>query len=263
MKRSWNAVSLIVCGVVACALVGAGALAADGDAKKSDAKPADAKKIEAKKQGVNPSGTWRWQRERNGQTMKSSLDVSLKEGGKVEGVLHAFNQELKSKEGTIEGDKLILKFEAERDGDTYKLELTGTVKGNEITGTIKFSGGDQSREFPWNPKRDAAVADLTGKWDLRIETSGGDIFTPKLEIVKKDGKLEGTYTWQDKKIPVKELNVDGDKLGFTVVAELDGQELTAKYQGQARGAKMTGKIDYKLGEDTGTVDFTGKKAAQK
>ena len=252
MRRSLNLLNLILSAMIAAILIGAPAVGAESDADKAD----------AKKQNVDPSGTWRWERERDGRTMKSSLDITLGEGGKVEGVLHVFSQELESSEGTLDGDKLSLEFKGERDGTAYTLQLVGTVKGDEVSGTIEASWDGESREFPWNPKRTVELSDLVGKWDFLIETPDGDVFTPALEITKKGDKIEAIYTWEDQKIPVKEVKVQDNNLVFTVVVEAEGVKLKADYKGRPSGNKISGEIDYDLDGDTGTVDFTGKRGVK-
>jgi hypothetical protein len=252
MRKSLNLLNLILSAVIATVLIGTNAVGAESNAEKAD----------AKKQNVDPSGTWRWERERDGEMRKSSLDVTLKEGGKVEGILNVFSQDLESKEGTVDGDKLSLKFEGDRDGTAFVIELVGTIKGDEVTGTIKASWEDESREFPWNANRSIQLSDLAGKWDLRIETSDGDIYTPTLEITKEGDKVEAVYTWEDQKVPAKELKLQDNYLMFTVVVDEDGQELKADFKGRPSGNKISGKADYELGDDIGTVDFTATRSIQ-
>ena len=45
------------------------------------------------------------------------------------------------------------------------------------------------------------------------------------------------------------------------VFDFDGQELIAEFEGQPEGNEISGEVDYDLGGDAGTIDFTGKRSA--
>jgi hypothetical protein len=84
-------------------------------------------------------------------------------------------------------------------------------------------------------------ADLTGTWDLSVETdmgSGNPTFVLKQA---PDGKITGTYTGQ-----LGESNLTGlIKADDTFHIEFDVQGNKIEYDGKAEGNKISGKV--KLG----------------
>lgn len=101
------------------------------------------------------------------------------------------------------------------------------------------------------------VIDVTGKWDLAVETAAGS-GTPEF-IFKQDGeKLIGTYKGVLGEAAVTG-SLKGTEITFSFKGNAQGQVLTVDYSGSVDGAKMKGKV--KLGE-LGEGTFTGQKQAK-
>jgi hypothetical protein len=255
MQRSLNLFSLLLSLLTATVLLGATAVGADSDEKKAD----------ATKQDVAMSdllGKWEFRIETSdGDIFTPTLEIAEKDG-KAEGIYTWEDKKIPVKELKLQDNQLSFTVVTELDGQELKTDYKGKPSGDKISGKVDYKLGDDSGSLDFTAKRAVAASEPAGKWDLRIETPDGDIFTPTLEIAQKGDTLEGVYTWQDKKTPVKELKLQDNALTFTVVVDADGQELKTDYKGRLNGDKISGTINYKLGGDTGTVDFTGKRAAQ-
>lgn len=98
------------------------------------------------------------------------------------------------------------------------------------------------------------AADLTGTWDLAVETAAGPghpVFTFKQE----GEKLTGTYRGAFGEAPVTGA-LQGANVAFSIKVTAGGQEATITYTGTVEGTSMKGAV--KLGA-FGDGTFTGKK----
>ncbi len=100
-----------------------------------------------------------------------------------------------------------------------------------------------------------AVADMTGKWALTVETPQGS-GNPSLDLVEKDGQLTGTYTGMMGSMPVTgTIENNAFKISYNVEAQ--GMAMTIEYNGALKDdGTIEGKM--KMG-DFGEGAFTGKK----
>ena len=97
--------------------------------------------------------------------------------------------------------------------------------------------------------------DVTGKWDLTVETSGGT-GTPTVDLKQDGEKLTGTYTsavFGEQKLTG---TIKGSAITFSFTASFQGNSTTVTYEGTTDATTMKGKVTLAgLGEGT----FTGKK----
>jgi len=101
----------------------------------------------------------------------------------------------------------------------------------------------------------AADANLTGEWDVSVETPMG-VGTPHFSLKQDGNKLSGTYKGQLGQAPVTGT-VKGDEFTIQFQVEAQGMDIAIIYQGKAEGSTISGTA--KLG-DFGEGTFTGKKA---
>jgi hypothetical protein len=102
----------------------------------------------------------------------------------------------------------------------------------------------------------AFAADIDGKWSGAAETGTGP--TPVAYTLKADGvKLTGTMTAPDgSERELLEGKIDGNKLSFKVIIDVNGMPLSFTFTGEVAGA------DLKLVTDFGgmPISVTAKKA---
>ena len=79
--------------------------------------------------------------------------------------------------------------------------------------------------------------------------------------IKKDGdKLAGTMNWPDQKDEkLKDLKLKDDKLTFSAVRKLMGNEITVEYTLTIDGDKLKGKGAAEFGGEKQEFDINGKR----
>lgn len=102
----------------------------------------------------------------------------------------------------------------------------------------------------------AADANVTGEWDMSVETQAGT-GTPHFSLKQDGGKLTGTYKGMLGEAPVTGT-VKGNDVTISFEVNAQGTDLAVSYTGTVDGATMKGSV--KLG-DLGEGTFTGKKAS--
>ena len=215
---------------------------------------------------VDPSGTWRWESERNGETRKHELRIDANEKHEVTATYHGMIDGLKSTKGTMEGDKLVLEFDVERDNYAFTAKYKATIKGDSASGTIYFESDRGSGDLPWEAKRSVLMDDVLGTWQFEIETPNGNVLKPVLEITKDEAgkKLVGKYTSQQgSELDVKTLKVEKNNLIVTVTTEYNGNSIQVDYKGRAHGNKMKGTLEYDFAGNTGEGEFMAKRKVEK
>ncbi|MFN4903659.1 MAG: hypothetical protein ACK6AO_20105 [Planctomycetota bacterium] len=220
---------------------------------------------DSSKSGVDPSGTWRWEYDLDGTQYKDL--VRLKAGqenketkvrelkGKYES---SSGRKINIENGKISGDKVSFEFKVNYQGMDVKLEFEGTVKNDNLSGKVKASTNEGSRDLDWSATRSVLADDVVGKWKLRIDANG-NIMEPVLTVTKEGDKLKANYVLgNDVKIEAKDVKVEKNELTFTIETDFQGSKIKADFMGRPYGDKIKGSIDYVLGNDVGEVDFTGQ-----
>lgn len=97
----------------------------------------------------------------------------------------------------------------------------------------------------------ALAADISGNWSGTLQ-AGGDAI-PLAFVFKQDGeKLTGTVTHpQSEPLPLKEGKVQGDKISFNVMAEMNGTPTKFLVQGAVKADEITVNIAAEGGPDFG------------
>lgn len=214
---------------------------------------------------ADPSGTWRWEYEldgtqfkdlvrlRVGEVIKDTKDRELK--GRYESTS---GRKIQIENGRVSGDKVTFDFKVNYQGMDVKLEFDGKFNKDALTGKVKASTNDGSRDLEWSANRSVLAEDVVGKWKLKIDANG-NIMEPVITISKDGDKLKASYVLgADVKIDASDVVVEKNILSFTIKTNFQGSSLKADFMGRPRGDKIDGSIDYVLGSDVGEVDFTGK-----
>ena len=141
---------------------------------------------------VDPTGTWKWEVDLNGNTAEFKLKLNW-DGKKLTGKYTAFDNTTDIEDTKLEKDQLSFVDKRDFNGNEFVAEFNGTVKPDDIEGTVTVDfGGDEPREFDWNPKRAVEIDDVVGTWDLSLEGPNGTI-EPQLTLAKDGEKLSGKY----------------------------------------------------------------------
>lgn len=212
---------------------------------------------------ADPAGTWRWTHDEGGEAVKNALVINY-DGKQVSGVYKG-RIEKSIEAAKLDGDKLTFKFDAEYQGVKMEVKFDASVKSDELDGKVFITADGQTQEYPWTAKRTLESEDVLGTWSIKIVTSEGRTVEPEINVVKNGSNLKGTYRTKgiDKDFEARDLKVVDQQLTFTVAGEANNTQFTVKYAGRPRGDKMSGKVDYDLNGNTGSIDFEATRPATK
>ena len=212
---------------------------------------------EDKKLAVDPSGTWRWDFEINGETIKNVLKLDAASDGKVTGTLSARDMKMEVTEGQIADGKLsfLVKADSPR---AFKIVFTGKVDGDKVEGEASAKSDEGSREFPWTAKRGVESSDVIGAWKLKIALPNGSTLEPLVTIAIKDQQLTANYQSEaGKTLEAKRLEIKDNQLQFEIDTVFDNANLHVAFKGRPYGSKVKGTLKYTLNSDSGELEYTG------
>ncbi|NBO65588.1 MAG: hypothetical protein EBU88_12240 [Acidobacteria bacterium] len=170
------------------------------------------------------------------------------------------NVELK---GTVKGAAIEFAYTINYQGNPVEVSMAGRVDGGTAGGTVSFNGNPAEE---WSARRlttpagaapsataSAPKIDLTGTWNLEVETAQGS-GRPTLVIKQSGDGLSGQYQGMLGEAPLTgRLNGNQFELSFKVSGQVEG---TVVYNGTTDGTKMQGKVSLAgIGEGT----FTGQR----
>lgn len=120
--------------------------------------------------------------------------------------------------------------------------------------TLAVAGTVFAQEKPKEAPKDAPKIDVTGTWDMAVETPQGTMALSA--TFKQDGeKLTGTQTSQMGETAL-EGTVKGSDIAFVIAIDMQGQQMTITYSGKIDGDAMSGAIEFGT---FGSSTWAGKK----
>lgn len=101
----------------------------------------------------DPTGTWTWKMERNGQSRESTLKLKL-EGDKLTGVMPGRNNaETAISDATFKDGELAFSVTREFNGNKFTMKYSGKLSGDTIKGKIESERNGQKMSRDWEAKR--------------------------------------------------------------------------------------------------------------
>ncbi len=105
-------------------------------------------------------------------------------------------------------------------------------------------------------RADDKPTDATGTYKSSFTTQGGQTIETTYKLKQKGTKITGTVTGRDgKEIKIENGKAEDGEVSFDVTRERDGQKFTMHYHGKLSAEAITGKIDFKRGEQTRSFDW--------
>jgi hypothetical protein len=101
---------------------------------------------------ADPTGTWKWTVERNGQTFESTLKLKL-EGSSLTGVYVGRQNETPIEDGKFVDDVVTFKVTREFNGNKFVIAYEGKLSGDTIKGTSKITRDGETQSRDWEAKR--------------------------------------------------------------------------------------------------------------
>lgn len=214
---------------------------------------------------VNPSGTWKWYRNLEGNEKEDQSVLKLKySDGKLTGQYTRGIFKAKLKNGKLEGDQLSFEFGGEYGLLKVQAHFQGKVGENSIIGTVNLAVGDQAGELDWEAKRSLDHVDVHGKWKFQIETTEGRVIEPVLELTPHGKETLGLYTSPlFGQFAAQQFKIKGAEFSFYITGENDGQSFKVTYAGKPKGELVKGTLEIESGGESTTMKFTGKRMAEK
>jgi len=210
-----------------------------------------------KKVAVDPSGTWRWDFDTNGETIKNVLKLEAASDGKVTGTLSARDMKMDVIDGQIKDGKLSFQIKMETPR-SFKILFEGKVDGDKVDGKADASSEQGAIELPWTAKRSVESSDVVGVWKLKVTLPDDRVLQPLLTVSLKDNKLEATMRSEDgMSIDAKKVEIKDNQLRFEVDTKYEGADLHVVYRGRPYGSKLKGTLEYTTDGDSGELDFAG------
>ena len=203
----------------------------------------------------DPSGTWVWDSEFQGETETNSLQVRL-EGEALVGEFRRGDVEvtIRSGKSSNEGIEFEIPFQLNNGGE-WVITCEATIDGNAVSGSYRYERDNCIEESVWNAKRTITNKDLVGTWSLHINGPDGVTYTPDAIFKLNDSSLVGAYnaTSLDQKLPMSMVELDGDELTFAV----DQPGLKLNYVGTVSDKSISGNLEFDIQGNSGDVAFTG------
>lgn len=99
-------------------------------------------------QADNPTGTWKYATEINGQSFDVTIKLKL-DGDKLTGTVNAANTESKIDDGKYKNGEVSFVVNRELNGNKFSIKYAGTIKGDTFKGKREMlrDGQTNTREF--------------------------------------------------------------------------------------------------------------------
>jgi len=104
----------------------------------------------------------------------------------------------------------------------------------------------------------AQAADITGKWTAQVPGRDGQTRETSFTFKVEGEKLTGTTTGMGGDVAITDGTVKGDAIAFTVVANMQGNEVKILYKGTVTGEEIKFTRQREGGDRT--TEFVAKKA---
>jgi hypothetical protein len=100
----------------------------------------------------DPTGTWKWETEVNGQKRESTLKLKL-DGDKLTGATVRGDQETPIEEAMLKDGTVSFKVTRDRNGVKTTRKYTGKLDGDTIKGKVETERDGQVQTMDWQAKR--------------------------------------------------------------------------------------------------------------
>ena len=218
------------------------------------------------------AGTWKWEREFNGNPIKYTLILHQDESQKLTGSYKTefpngggpdLNEPVPLQDARLEGDQLSFTVKRRFNDNDFTVTYQGKVEADEIKGDAKMNFGNGDRNFPWLAKRSLGIDDVVGKWTLKLETPNG-VVEPSLSLQRvkdKPEELEGTYhsaMFGDNRL--ENISIEAETLRFVVNFKTDNGDFQAQYEAKPKGDKISGSLKATFGGQEREMSFSGTRS---
>jgi hypothetical protein len=193
-------------------------------------------------------GQWDIKFDAGGRQIEAKLTVSKDPNGTLVG---KWDEEGEHKISNLKFEDGKLTFTRQSKIGDMEFETTyeGTVKGNELIGTMKGDMGE------WEANGKRVGVPLIGEWELTTVSDFGE----RKSMMKIFPDLTGRYEFFGNEVPMKNIKIEGDNVTFVVEMGFGDQTFQLDFKGKLEGKTLKGEMT----SDRGTSEVTGKKIEKK
>lgn len=237
---------------------------------QEEKKPDENRAVENKPTVVDPSGTWKWTRDFNGNKIDYTLRLQSKDR-KLTGTYQTvfenggpgMSDPVEIDNGMLEGNALSFTVTRSFNNNEFTVVYKGKLVDGKITGNSELDFGNGKQDFAWNAARTVLADDVVGKWNVKFEGPNG-VIESSFSLTQEADKLKGIYHssfFGDN--PMKDIELQDGKLSFVVAFETDNGEIIINYAAEPRGNKLNGMIKSSFGGQEMETPFEGSRVETK
>ena len=185
-------------------------------------------------------GSWEMKLKMGEREFTATLVVMTDKKGKLTAQWQSQRGEHEITDVVYKERKLTFKRKSKIQDRQRESTFEGTVQRNTLSGVIKSERGEITAEG----KR--IGASLIGNWNLEVTSERGS----RKQRLKVNPDMSGMYG----SIPIKKVNLEGDKVSFKVVLEFGERKFEMSFEGKLKESKLTGELTTSRGSQkvTGT-----------
>lgn len=209
----------------------------------------------------DPSGTYHWIQD-YGQGETDHWLILKADGDKLTGsYMQGDYLTVPIEDGEIEDGKFEFELELEVDGTEVEVEVTGHVEGDKLVGVTEIDADGEVQEIDLEAQRKTRPEDVVGTWNLVIEAEG-QVFEPTAVVTLDGDELKIKYlTDEFGDHDAIDVKLADNKLQGKVAVEAPEGGITLTFITMPRGDKMTGEVEYELGDIVGSAEVEGEREA--
>ncbi len=155
--------------------------------------------------------------------------------------------------------ELMTKYE----GSNLDLKYICRPQGNKLTGMLEYDLEGNSGEFEIAARRRAlprSVRAMLGTWEFKVTDPDGIQHNPVLTLADDSGKLAAKLNSEILQLDIQDPQVNDGELTFKFTSDHGGEGVELTWHSRMDGAdKMSGKLEYDAGGETGELDLTGER----
>ena len=189
-------------------------------------------------------GNWELKYKFGDREITSTLAIKANKEGELTGEWQSRRGETKVTDLQYERGQLTFKREGTYQDRKFESTFEGTIRRGALTGMIKSERGEVPVEGT------LIGAPLIGTWNLDIESERG----PRKQRLVVHPDMSGLYG----SLPLKKVDLEGDKVSFKTVLKFGDREFEMSFQGKMTDSKLTGELT----TSRGTQKVTGTKVVR-
>lgn len=194
-------------------------------------------------------GQWKMKISLGERDIDAVMTISKNAEGTLQGQWTKEPGEHKISDVNFSDGKLTFNRKVKLEDFEFETPFVGTVEGDKLSGTMKNEMGQ------WQITGSRIGIELIGKWELTTTSDRGT----RTRILTIYPDLSGRYDFFGGLIPIKDLELEGDQVTFTIDMSFGDREFQMDFKGTLKDESLTGQFDSPRGQQ----DVTGKKLPEK